>query len=111
MNFFHRTLAPLLFALSSLPSLAAAQGVDANRAAARALAFDAQAALENKDYTTAAERFARADALVHAPTLQLGLARAHVGLRNLLAAHEVYARIVREGVPLKSSAVFARAVE
>ncbi len=107
----HHHFASLLLALSSVPSVAAAQGTDANRAAARALAFEAQAALENKEYAAAAERFTRADALVHAPTLLLGLARADVGLGKLVAAREVYARIVREGVRPGASAVFTRAVD
>lgn len=104
-------LAPLLFALCAAPSIAFAQGANANRAAARALAFEAQSALEKKDYSAAAERFTRADALVHAPTLKLGLARAHTGRGNLVAAAEVYTRIVREGAPPSASPAFKRAVE
>lgn len=101
----------LLFALFAQPSIVHAQAADASRAAARTLAFEANAALEKKDYATAAERFARADALVHAPTLLLGLARANVGLGKLTIAHGLYSRIVREGVSPGSPAVFARAVE
>lgn len=105
------TLAVLLLTLCAEPSIARAQGVDADHITARAVAFEANAALENKDYAAAAERFARADALVHAPTLLLGLARADVGLGKLVAAREVYERIVREGVSPQASAVFTRAVE
>lgn len=104
-------IAPLLFALCAQSSIVHAQAADANRVAARALAFEANAALEKKDYATAAERFARADALVHAPTLLLGLARANVGLGKLVVAHGQYARIVREGVSPGSPAVFSRAVD
>ena len=104
-------LALLLFALCSQSSIAHGEDVGANRVAARALAFEANAALENQDFAAAAERFARADALVHAPTLLLGLARADVGLGKLTTAHEVYARILREGVARGSPAVFLRAVE
>lgn len=104
-------LAGLLFFGCAAPTLAAAQTPDKNRAAARALAFEAQAAFENKDYAGAADRFTRADTLFHAPTLLLGLARAQVGLRKLMAARETYARIVREGAGPKAPTVFTRAVE
>ena len=110
MKFFFR-LTPFVLAALAAPSMAYAQVGDADRAAARALAFEANDALEGKDYAAAAERFARADALVHAPTLLLGLARADVGLGKLVAAHEAYARIVREGVPPKASPTLARAVD
>jgi hypothetical protein len=110
MKLFFRLIPFVLGALAA-PSMAYAQVADADRAAARALAFEANAALESKDYAAAAERFARADALVHAPTLLLGLARADVGLGKLVAAHEAYARIVREGVPPKASPALVRAVD
>ncbi len=110
MKFFFR-LTPFVLAALAAPSMAYAQVGDADRAAARALAFEANDALESKDYAAAAERFARADALVHAPTLLLGLARADVGLGKLVAAYEAYARIVREGVPPKASPTLARAVD
>jgi hypothetical protein len=110
MKLFFR-LTPFVLAALAAPAMAHAQVGDADRAAARALAFEANAALESKDYAAAAERFARADALVHAPTLLLGLARADVGLRKLVAAHEAYARILREGAPPNASPVLARAVD
>ena len=55
-------------------------------------------ALNAKDYATAADRFQRALALVHAPTLLRDLARAQVGLGRLVDAHETYSLIIREGV-------------
>ncbi len=55
-------------------------------------------ALRDKDYATAADRFGRAVALVHAPTLLRDLARAQVGLGKLVDAHENYSLIIREGV-------------
>lgn len=106
----HRFMLPIILVCVA-PRPASAQSPDADRAAARTLAFEAQAALEKKDYARAADRFSRADALVHAPTLLLGLARAQVGLGQLVAAHESYARVVREGVPAKATAAFMRAVE
>jgi hypothetical protein len=108
----HRPLlTALALAVFLLPSLAAAEPSDADRATARALAAQAHVDLDAKNYTAAAERFARADELVHAPTLLLGLARAEVGLGKLVAAHEAYARIVREGAPANAPKVFTDAVE
>jgi len=41
----------------------------ADRATARSLADEGYTALQDKHYAEAADRFSRADALVHAPTL------------------------------------------
>jgi hypothetical protein len=103
-------LAPLLVALS-LAAPAWADPSDADRATARALAQEGQSALEKQDFATAADRFARADALVHAPTLLLGRARALVGLGKLVEAQEAYERIVREGVAANAPAPFHVALE
>jgi hypothetical protein len=88
---------------------AAAQVSNADHVAARALAQQGQEALDAKDWASAAERFHRADALVHAPTLMLGLARAEVGGGRWIAALEHYNRIVRETIAPGSPAVFAKA--
>src|SRR5262249_48840489 len=93
-----------------LPAVAAAAPPGADRAAARTLGFEGEDALARKDYTTAADRYARAEALFHAPTLLLGLARAHVGLGKLVAARETYQRIVADGVPPNGPPVFVEAV-
>jgi hypothetical protein len=107
-------LAPVAVALLSVPALPArvafAQS-DSDRATARALGQEGESALEAKDYKTAEDRFRRADKLIHAPTLELGLARALVGVGKLVEAQETYNRIVREGVAPGSPAAFARAVE
>jgi hypothetical protein len=103
-------LAATLLASSLTTTMVAAGPDDGDRATARALAYEGHDALLNKDYATAADRFARADALVHAPTLLLGLARAEVGLGKLTAAQEHYNRIVREGVPRGAPPVFTQAV-
>jgi hypothetical protein len=60
--------------------VAQAEPSDADRATARVLAHEGFDAQQRGDYSVAADRFLRADALVHAPTLLLGLARAQVGL-------------------------------
>lgn len=83
---------------------------DADRATARSLGGDGQQALDHKDYKTAEDRFRRADSLVHAPTLMLGLARSLTGLGRYVEAQETYNRIVREGVAPGGSEVFKRAV-
>jgi hypothetical protein len=83
----------------------------ADRATARELGNDGQSALDKKDYATAEDRFRRADALFHAPTLLLGYARAEVGLGKVVNASEAYNRIVREGAPPGAPAAFTAAVE
>ncbi|MEP7126451.1 MAG: hypothetical protein ABJE95_36305 [Byssovorax sp.] len=108
---YRRLLAALTVATFLVPSRAEADPSDADRVAARALAADAHHAVDAKDYATAAERFARADALVHAPTLMLGLARARVELGQLVAARDVYAQILQEDLPATSPKSFFEAVE
>jgi hypothetical protein len=90
--------AALLLAVCLAPAVARADVSDADRATARALAIEGQDALDRKDYAIALDRFGRADALIHAPTLLIGVARAQVGLGRLVTAQEVYNRILREGV-------------
>ncbi|WP_437738028.1 hypothetical protein [Sorangium sp. So ce1335] len=99
----------MLLALTCAPA-ALAQVSDADRATARSLAVEGQEALEQKDFTAALDRFSRADAIIHAPTLLLGVARAQVGLGRLIAAHESYSRILREGAPEGSPEPFFEAI-
>lgn len=75
-----------------------AEPSSADRATARTLAQEGYQALSGKDYATAADRFERALALVHAPTLLRDLARSQLGLGKLVDAHESYSQIIREGV-------------
>jgi hypothetical protein len=90
--------------------LAHAQSDD-DRATARALGQEGQAALDNKSYATAEDRFRRADKLVHAPTLIIGLARALAAEAKYVEAQEAYNRIIREGVPPGAPAAFKQALE
>ena len=76
-----------------------AQANEADRATARALALEGHGALQKKDYATAADRFGRADSLVHAPTLVVDWARALQGLGRFVEAQEKYELVLREGVP------------
>lgn len=103
-----RSIALALVLLWSLPAWAQS---DADRATARALGERAHVALAAKDYVTAADLFARAEALVAAPTLTLGLARAQVGLGKLVASHESYQRVVRWDLGARPPKAFSAAVE
>ena len=82
----------------------------ADRATARALAGEGYQALQSKDYATAADRFSRADALVHAPTLMIDWARSLVGLGKLVEAQERYEQILREGIEPKAPKSWQRAL-
>src|SRR5260221_10233044 len=99
------------FCLALSPAMASADALDADRATARVMAEEGQGGLARGDYRLAEDRFTRADALVHAPTLLLGLARAQAGLGKLVEAHESYRRILREGVKPGSPAPFFKAAE
>ncbi len=83
----------------------------ADRATARALAHEGYEAQQQGRYALAADRFERAEALVHAPTLLLGLARAQVGLGKLVEANETYRRILREPLAKGAPGPFVKAVE
>jgi hypothetical protein len=99
-----------LMVATALPGVALAQA-DGDRATARALGQDAERALATKDYAKAEDEFRRADSLVHAPTLMLGLARSLAGQGKVLEAQEAYNRIVREGVAANAPAPFKQALE
>lgn len=94
---------------SAAPAWAAPN--EADRATARALALEGRAALERKDYVTAADRFGRADSLVHAPTLMVDLARALQGSGRLAEAHAKYELVLLEGVDNASPTSWLRALE
>jgi len=81
-----------------------------DRATARSLAGEGYQALQAKDYAAAADRFSRADALVHAPTLSIDWARALVWLGKLVEAQERYEQIIREGVDAKAPKSWQRAL-
>ncbi len=97
----------------SAPLWASAQASksDADRATARALAHEGYDAQKQGRYALAADRFERAEALVDAPTLLLGLARAQVGLGKLVEANESYRRILRDPLAPGAPAAFVKAVE
>ncbi len=102
----------LFLAAACLASgVARADPTDADRATARALAREGFDAQQSGHFAIAADRFSRADAIVHAPTLLLGLARAQVSLGSLVTAQETYQRIVREPLPPRAPPVFSKALE
>src|ERR1700691_5697280 len=101
---------PLVASLALVSPPAHAQTA-ADRATARELGLDAQAALDKKDYATAEDRFRRADALFHAPTLLLGYARAEAALGKVVNASEAYNRVIREGVVTGAPYASVKAVE
>lgn len=105
------TATAIVGALFLAPAAASAQSSDADRTAARALGQAGHEALDNKDFTTAVDRFTRADALIHAPTFLLGIAQAQVGLGKLASALETYQRLVREGLPSSPPPAFLRALD
>src|SRR5262249_25135011 len=98
-----------LFVLA-IPTPATAPS-DPDRATARALAREAEQALNAKDYGKAVDLYTRADALVHAPTLLVARARAEMGMGKLVEAEETLARVVREGAAPSAPPAFAKAVD
>lgn len=101
--------AALLIAVSLASSPARAES-DEDRAKARELADQGKAALQRKDFAAAADLFRRAGALVSAPTLELGRARAEVGLGHLAAARDIYANITEKQLDPASPPAFFKAV-
>jgi hypothetical protein len=75
--------APWVALLLLAPTVVLAQPSDADRATARSLGLEGQQALKRGEYQAALDLFRRADALYHAPTLLLGIARAQAGLSIL----------------------------
>lgn len=99
-------------AICTAPGVAHAQKPSAaDRATARNLAQEGYAALREEQFATAVDRFTRANALVHAPTLLRDLARAQIGLGRLVDANETYNQIIREGAPANAPASWRGAVE
>jgi hypothetical protein len=101
----------LSISLALIAPAALAEPTASDRATARTLAQEGQHALETKNYTAAIDKFSRADSLVHAPTLLLGLARAQVGATKLVEAQESYNRIIREGVAPGAPKSWSKAVD
>jgi hypothetical protein len=84
---------------------------EADRATARNLAAEGYTALKTQDFTTAEDRFRRADALVHAPTLVVDHARALIGLGRFVEAQERLELVVREGVAENAPWVWKKSLQ
>lgn len=99
------------FLLTTATPIAALAQWETDRATARNLAAEGDAALKMNDFTTAEDRFRRADALVHAPTLVIDHARALIGLRRYVEAQERLELIFREGVADSAPLVWKRSLQ
>jgi hypothetical protein len=84
---------------------------EADRGQARALGTKAYEAAEHGDWAKAEDLFRRAEALYHAPTLLLGLARARAHLGKYVEAWEDYHRILVEPLPPNASAALKKAID
>src|SRR5689334_22048125 len=100
-----------LAAASTSSAVLAHEPTPKDRATARDLAIKGYEALQAGDYALSADRFKRADALVHAPTLLVDLGRSYVGLGRLVDAHEAFQQVLREGAPADAPASWHRALE
>jgi hypothetical protein len=90
-----RPLAALALFSLLIPATAFAQS-DSDKATARELGRTAEGLLDAQDFPKAEDAFRRADALFHAPTLILGLARAQAKQGKVVEAWESYNQIIRE---------------
>lgn len=99
------TVLALFGVLAPVPALAQS---DSDRATARELGQEGEKALASKDWKRAEDDFHRADALFHAPTLTVGLARAQVQQGKFVEAWENYHRVILENVT--SPPAFAKAL-
>jgi hypothetical protein len=89
---------------------AAAQS-DEDKAGARSLATQAMESLKANKYAEALDLVSRAEALVHAPTHLLIMARAQVGLGRFVAAKENYLKLQREELAPNAPPAFKKAQE
>ncbi|HEY6725858.1 MAG TPA: hypothetical protein VI197_17615 [Polyangiaceae bacterium] len=95
----------LLLALT----LPAGAQTDTQRAAARSAAQAGDKAFKEQRYEEAALYFARAEAIMHAPTLLLFLARSQAKLGQYVQARESYIKILREELAPDAPAAFVAA--
>ena len=101
-----RLLALLLFVTMLVSTHARA---DDERATARALGEAGLVLYEQQKFAEALKRFEMAEALLHAPTLVLFMARCKRGLGELLAAHALYARVIGDKLGEDADPTFVKA--
>ena len=82
---------------------------DADRAAARAAATEGVRALEQGRYKDALDLCVRAEAIMHAPTHVLLIARAQAKLGHLVEAEEAYLKIEHERLAADAPPAFVQA--
>jgi hypothetical protein len=93
----------------TLPAGASFAQSDEEKAAARALATQGADALKNNKFADALDLVSRAQAIVHAPTHLLMIARAQTGLGKLVAAQETYLKLLREDLAPNAPQAFKNA--
>jgi len=97
--------------LASIPAAAAAPPAeDPTKSAARKIAQEGLDLYDGGKYQDALERFQRADALVHAPTMQLMAARSLAKLGRLVEASERYDAVSKAPLDASASPAFREAV-
>lgn len=111
MRSSHALLSVFMAALLSA-SGAAAQPVSADdaRARARAIGEEGLSFFDQGMYVDALDRFEKADAMIHAPTLGLMAARSLEKLGRFVEASERYLQVTRMDIDTKSSDVWKKAV-
>jgi len=82
---------------------------DSERAAARSAAQAGDKAFKAQRYEEAAMYFARAEAIMHAPTLLLFLARSQAKLGQYVKARESYIKVLRERLAPDAPSAFVAA--
>lgn len=95
--------------LLALVATTATAQTDEERAGARAAATEGLEAFKAGKWAEASELFGRAEALIHAPTHLLFLARALEKQGKLVKARETYQKLVREALPANAPAAFRSA--
>jgi hypothetical protein len=98
----------VVLALMIQPGAASAQS-DEERAAARSLWSQASEAMSAGKFEETIDLATRAEALVHAPTHLLLIARAQAKLGRFVAARESYLKITREELPATAPGAFKNA--
>lgn len=105
-----RRFGPVALTLVLLCSAGAAQAQsDDDKAAARSLWGQATEALAAGKYEETIDLATRAEALVHAPTHLILIARGQAKLGRLVAAKETYLKILREDLAATAPAAFKKA--
>ena len=98
-----------VFALTLMLVMPAHAQTDTERAAARSAAQAGDKAFKAQRYEEAAMYFARAEAIMHAPTLLLFLARSQAKLGQYVKARESYIKVVREQLAADAPSAFVAA--